>query len=68
MIKSLHTIIRTRNPNLEMAINKTEDGLSITNGEIQVHTVENLFEIRYLNYIHYTESQSDVIHIIFNNI
>jgi hypothetical protein len=66
MIKPLLTTIRSNNRQLNVTINKTESELSIDHGRIKVHTVENLFAIRYLNFIHYTQNQSDVIHIINN--
>jgi hypothetical protein len=68
MIKELKDILHIEHPSLDLDLNKSQTKLSIKNDAIIVSKVENLFEIKYENFIHYTQYQSEILKIIKDNI
>ncbi len=68
MIEELRYMLRAYHPTIRTKMNDSKNKLSIEKDLIIVSQVENLYEIKFGNYIHYTESQDEIIKIIKDNV
>lgn len=68
MIKELYDIIYINHPELDIKLNGSQTKISIDIDYIKISQVENLYEIRYDDYIHYTSSREEILKIIKDNI
>lgn len=68
MIIQVYNALQIQHPSLDLELNSNQAKLKIKNGEIKLSMVDNLYELQYDNYIHYTPDQDEILKIIKDNI